>query len=101
MNILPAMFTEAEPGLDSPDVIRMQPLPVATRSCRFRTPGGQVVTAIVRQWKPGDSGPQGRCRLCPECSAYDDCCLMTIGRHVTAEDAPLVSVNGLRLQRQP
>lgn len=79
----------------SMDVIRMQPRPVLTQMCHLRTRAGQVVTAIARHWEPGDTG---RCRLCPDCCANADVCLVMIGHRVSEEDAPTASMHGLKLQ---
>jgi hypothetical protein len=53
---------------------------------------GFVITAIMRHWRPGDCS---RCRLCPNCRAYDDGCLMIFGRRIPKAVAPLVTSRGL------
>jgi hypothetical protein len=61
-------------------VRRPQPIPVLTQVARLRV-GGQVVSSIHRQWRPGDTR---LCRLCPfgQCSASHDSCLITTVGHV-------------------
>jgi hypothetical protein len=77
-----------------PDVIAIQPEPVMTRVVHFRILG-RTVTAIMRLWKPGDSGPGGRCKLCHRCGAYDDGCLMQFNRFVAREEAPLFAPDSI------
>ncbi len=69
-------------------ILSPQPRPLKTRVVHFRFLGF-VATAIMRHWRPGDSGPGGRCRLCPECRAYDDGCLMVFGKRIPKTAAPL------------
>lgn len=84
----------------NPTIISIQPEPMATRVVYFRFLGF-VVTAIMRHWKSGDSGPNGRCRLCPKCKAYGDGCLMIFGKKIAREDAGLVTSIGLVRPAQP
>lgn len=83
-----------------PATIALQPHPVRTRVVRLAI-AGHVVTSIYRDWRPGDSGPDGRCRLCERCTAHGDGCLIQISREVSAEEAPLVSRIGTVCQDRP
>jgi hypothetical protein len=76
------------------------PHPTLVRRAYFRLPGGWV-TAIMRHWAPGDSGPGGRCKLCPECHAGEDGCMVMVGRWIEKDDAPLYSMNGKVIQPVP
>ena len=64
------------------------PAPVETRVCY--TPDLRWTT-IFRRWRPGDSGPAGKCRRCLKCYAYDGGCLMTIPRIVDRAEAATFS----------
>jgi hypothetical protein len=45
---------------------------------RLQIGGGRVASSILRKWRPGDTA---KCRLCPECTAFADTCLVsTLGR---------------------
>lgn len=77
------------------DVLPLRPVPVKCWVNHVRARGVDV-TAIGRRWKSGDSGPRGTCRLCPECTAHDDGCLVTVvGLRVDRKDAPLFSLAAL------
>ena len=52
------------------------------------TPG--TWAAISRTWAPGDTA---KCRLCPQCTAHDDGCLIVVMKHVDRADAPLLDLN--------
>jgi hypothetical protein len=80
--------------LAGPALIPIQPMPVVTRVAHFRILG-RTITAIMRQWKPGDSGPGGRCRLCARCSAHDDGCLIQVNRLVARDEAPLFAPDSI------
>lgn len=56
-HLLSKLGATSDPGLDTPDVGRMQPLPTGII---FLSVGGYTV--ITRTWSPGDAA---RCRLCP------------------------------------
>ena len=84
-------------GVDSPNLLAFQPRPLLVRVVHFRMLGGWM-TAIMRHWGPGDSGKQGRCKLCPECRAYDDGCLTVVGGLVAKSEASLYSIHGFKLQ---
>jgi hypothetical protein len=77
--------------------IPFQPRPIECRVVHFRDAAG-TKSAVVRRWKPGDSGPGGRCRLCRECVAYGDACLIVFGVEVPRDEAPLRSTVGMRAQ---
>jgi hypothetical protein len=62
-----------------------QPRPLSTW-VSYLTSKGQTVTAIFRQWRPGDPG---RCRLCDACSAWRDGCLITTAQEVAERSAAL------------
>lgn len=70
-----------------------QPLPLRARRVVFGV-GSKVVTAVMRHWRPGDSGPNGRCKLCPTCRAYEDACLIVINREVPRGEISLLSIRG-------
>lgn len=69
------------------DILAMIPCqgPTAVRcwTSQFRTETSQVVTAIWRTWKPGDTA---RCRLCPVCTASGDECLIQTDAKLGAAD---------------
>jgi hypothetical protein len=69
---LARMLGDSDPGTDSPDVLRLQPLPATVMVAQIVF-GREPVTAISRTWKPGDAD---RCRLCPKCHAYDNRCMI-------------------------
>jgi tartrate dehydratase beta subunit/fumarate hydratase class I family protein len=75
-----------------------QPMPIRTRGVTLNV-GGRVVTAIMRHWRPGDSGPGGRCKLCPTCIAYDDGCLILVNKTVNKPERPLFRIWGTIDQR--
>ena len=91
---MPAPTIEAVGDTARQTILPFQPHPVRTRVAHLRR-GGERITAIFRRWKPGDSGPQGRCRLCPACTAYADGCLLLIAAHIPRESAPLFSLTGV------
>lgn len=80
---------------DEPAVISIQPVPAIVQTGR-----GQVgwlrtrVTTITRRWGKGESA---RCMLCPQgwCTAYKECCTITVEGHVAREDAKMFSLAGL------
>lgn len=63
-----------------------QPAPL---KCHVSTLEG--VTAIARAWAPGDAA---RCRLCRECTACDDLCVVQVAAPVADEDASLFARRG-------
>lgn len=94
---MPAPRDEDARDIEAPSTIPIQPRPLRTRVVHLRI-AGAVVTGIMRHWKSGDSGPMGRCKLCPTCLAYDDGCLTVVGEHVLKESSPLFSGRGLDWQ---
>jgi hypothetical protein len=90
-------FIRARLVAEGPPSVAMQPAPIDHDVCHYTS--GRPITAIVRRWAPGDSGPGGRCRLCRSCCARNDLCLIVVGRHVARDEAPLFSTVGLRDQR--
>lgn len=68
-----------------PDVIPMQPVPVRAM-VRNKSVEGNIVAAIYREWKPGDTL---RCRLCDHCSAANGSCIRVVNEFVSTQDAPL------------
>lgn len=70
-----------------------------TRICRFRI-ANRFVTSITRVWA---SGATSRCRLCSECVAQDDLCVIQISsRGILSEaQAELFDTTGLRRQAPP
>ncbi|WP_435005139.1 hypothetical protein P12x_003032 [Tundrisphaera lichenicola] len=76
-----------------------QPLPLLTRVVTLKVLG-VTITAVMRHWRPGDSGRRGRCQLCRNCSAYSDGCLVIIAKSVTREEAALLTLKGTRSQGQ-
>lgn len=86
---LPQLLNGADPGLDAPDVLRMQPLPKAVSVAHQPMPGG-FVTSIMRVW---DEKDVGRCRLCPECGVNRfNACLVVVPRHVPYPDCVLYEI---------
>jgi hypothetical protein len=75
--------------------VPFQPRPTRTKVSHYRSAEGEAVTAIARMWAPGQSGPQGRCRLCRNCTARDDSCLIQVGVFVPREDAELFALASL------
>jgi hypothetical protein len=73
-------------GADSPDVVLFQPRPIDTRVTHYDTLD-ETVTTINREWKPGDSGPDGRCRRCLTCVARNNKCQMSIGADIPRAQA--------------
>jgi hypothetical protein len=71
--------------------LRPQPEPLQTRVTHLRTAVGWVTT-IYRAWGPGDTGPDGACRLCRECVAYSNGCMVSILTYVPRDEAPLFSI---------
>jgi hypothetical protein len=105
----PVQFLEAQQASHSqaksqanvaPMSIPLQPAPVLTRVGYIEL-GDQTVTAIMRHWQPGDSGPSGHCRLCPSCRAYANGCLILVNQYVPRPDAPLFNTNGTPFRRRP
>jgi hypothetical protein len=83
---LPKLLDGADPGLDAPDVLRMQPMPRSLHLAHTPVSGG-VVTSIMRGW---DAKDVGRCRLCYECHASElNSCLVVVGLYVAPGDAAL------------
>jgi hypothetical protein len=82
-----APLVPAIAGTDAgPTILPMgQPRPAVTRVCHLRI-GGQIATAIVRQWA---DGAERRCRLCTSCWAQQGACLVMIGCRISHEEAPL------------
>jgi hypothetical protein len=78
-----------------PATVPIQPYPIDWDVIRFYR-AGQIST-VAREWAPGDAA---RCRLCARCKVRpNNRCLVTVGRDVSAEEAPLLSTVGLRDQR--
>lgn len=73
---------------------RPQPTPKTTRVAHLKTRSGEMITAVTREWNPGDSGPDGACRLCDSCRAYGDACLIIAGWFVSRVEAPTLSAIG-------
>jgi hypothetical protein len=93
---------EAHRGNDRgivPISLPLQPSPVLTRVGYIEV-GDKTVTAIMRHWRPGDSGPSGHCHLCPSCRAYANGCLILVNQYVRRKDAPLFDTNGTPFQRR-
>jgi hypothetical protein len=93
-DVIPRMFAGREPGRDGPDILPIQPHPLCTDVAHARAAAGPV-TAIMRDWRPGDAA---RCRLCPRarCSAAGrDHCLVVVNLYVPHDAAPLYSTRGL------
>lgn len=88
--ILPDVFSGTDPGVDSPAVHRIQPVPETLIVCHAGT-----FTAIARGWRDGDVA---RCRLCPRsvCQATNNTCLVVTPQHVPNEDAALYSFQASR-----
>lgn len=63
----------------------LQPMPIRTLVARMDV-AGTTVTGVTRLWKEGDCA---RCRLCPECAAADNVCLVMLNRVVTKGEAAL------------
>jgi hypothetical protein len=82
-----------------PISLPLQPAPVLTR-VGYIEMGDKTVTAIMRHWRPGDSGPSGHCRLCPSCRAYANGCLILVNQYVRRKNAPMFDTNGAPFQRR-
>jgi hypothetical protein len=74
--------------------IPSQPCPIALSVAKV---GGYTV--IARAWNPGDSGEiskdgkLGRCRLCPNCVARDNLCLIAVNEDVPDEQLALYRIS--------
>jgi hypothetical protein len=85
--MIPLVFGAQDPGVDSPEVARIQPLPQLVIVAE-----DDAGTAITRAWHARDVE---RCALCPKgmCStarlAGFAVCLVTLGRHVADSEAAL------------
>jgi hypothetical protein len=82
-----------EVDVEYPGTIALQPRPVEVRTAQVRVDRG-AATAIYRAWAPGDVA---RCRLCPNCSAYRDACLIVVGQLVSKESGATFSTWGMRM----
>lgn len=78
-------------------ILSIAPEPVEVRVCHVETGPGKVATAIMRRWKPGESGPAGRCSLCSTCQAYGDICHMIVNTFIPRELAGRFSAVGAKL----
>lgn len=81
-----------------PEIVPIRPKPRLVRVVHFRL-FRWWITAIMRHWSPGDSGPGGRCRLCPKCTAYEDGCLKVVSGRVSQAEAALLDSVKIRRQR--
>lgn len=86
-------------GRDQPALLPLQPHPVRWAHSYMPGPWGGV-TAVERDWEPGDTR---LCRLCPECTADHDAasCLVQVRGAVPAESVPLVSLHGRDIHPPP
>ncbi|AGA31643.1 hypothetical protein [Singulisphaera acidiphila] len=75
----------------------LAPRPLAAVPTYIRVPGF-VVTSIARLWRPGDSGPEGVCRLCERCFAKDDMCVIMVAKYVPPDQAADFSTVGMKRQ---
>jgi hypothetical protein len=75
----------------------LQPRPIQTLVVCMDV-GGGTVTGIARVWKKGDPA---RCRLCPECAAADDVCMLMVNKPVAEADAPLFSLEDFHSDDNP
>jgi hypothetical protein len=73
----------------------MRPLPIRCLMSSFQTETGQVVTAITREWKPGDTP---RCRLCTVCTAHNNRCLVQTDTFKPGDVAQSFSIVGTEFQ---
>ena len=67
-----------------------QPRPIQTLACRVPV-GFATVTAIYRRWANGD---EKRCRLCDQCTAQGDGCLLTVGQLVPVGQTAMYDASG-------
>jgi len=76
-------------------VALVNPLPEPVRTEVAYIPSGNslfpIISAIRRQWRPGDTG---HCGLCTACTARDDVCRLVFYEMVPEADAPLKSAVG-------
>lgn len=81
-------------------VIPLHVEPIRTKPAYYRI-GGHVITSIARNWRDGDSGPDGRCRLCDECTAEDGLCNIIVKARepIPRELCHLFSTVGLKRHR--
>lgn len=84
-------WAAGSPGRVAPATVPMQPEPLLTRATTLEY-GGVAMTAILREWAPGD--PE-RCRLCTRCRAYGGRCLVLVAGRIPRSAAPLLSTVGL------
>lgn len=85
-----------EPNGEIAPTLTIQPEATRAWVSHYRI-GGSVITAIFRQWRPGEAA---RCRLCPlgRCVAQRDGCLVQVDGVVSPESARTFSAVGRRWQ---
>lgn len=72
-------------------VISLRPHPV-NHAVTYNQLGDEIWTNIARVWQDGDSGPNGRCTLCPQCTARGGLCQVSVNWFVPRRSAPLFSL---------
>lgn len=81
------------------DVIPMQPtepLPVRTKLTRMSLRSGEVVSALYREWRPGETGKYDNgCARCPTCTAQGDSCLLLVDVSISPQEAATWSARSI------
>jgi hypothetical protein len=75
------------------DILSFQPRPLHTKTAYYRL-GSTTITSIARIWAEGDSGPEGRCRLCEQCTASHGLCIISVRAEIARPSCPLFSTLG-------
>jgi hypothetical protein len=73
----------------------IRPLPIRCMTARVRLDNGQLMTAITRIWRDGDTP---RCRLCPVCTADDNLCVILTNTFKPGDVARSFSIVGTEFQ---
>lgn len=68
------------------------PKPIAVLAAHRQDGSGNWTTSIARRWADGDPG---RCRLCAECTACEDVCLLVVPGRYDADEAEFYRSPGL------
>jgi len=75
-----------------PTILPFHPKPIGLHVAHMPMGDGQVVTSIVRRWREGATAG---CRLCLNCGARDNVCLVLVDQYVPREEADAFSTRGL------
>ena len=79
-----------------PATLPFHPKPIGLHVAHMPMGGGRTVTSIVRHWREGATAG---CRLCVNCGAKGDVCLVVVDQYVPREEAAAFSTRGLVWKR--